>query len=707
MRFKKWILSVVIFIGLFAYSQTPTKESVSKLYVATFNRAPDSAGLNYWIYDSRLSLEGIAKSFFEQPETQALYPLNYSNHEFVKAVYENLFNREPDTKGWSYWESELNNNPDIDRSVFILAVINGALDSDAQILSNKERVGEYFADNGLNDIEKAKEVMKNIDASSDSVQNAIKLIDSWIESEKSDNNTTDDSKTDSNLSDLIDPMEVDKKVESIFGSDDTKLNANLTIDEEHIVGNWYNKKDYTQFVLQLRKDGTFRYKETVILSKFHNVIRGVSYSGRWHLDSANSQVILNIDNDNSSLPDSKLILSNRFPRLFSPSGIAIYPGTNIDIDYSMPIDKSQDIVNIESPSQKVTDILNRELTGKTPNYFTVLAAKANSESFWKAVNLEPQGYSYGHKVYKDSDKQYWEYALKRSEEDPEHYIIVISDESWTDKFGARCNFDKAIQDREKIYRWLIYWKSLMQTLGKVPNRVIHITAGDPPPCFAGTIRKNYDNNASKVPAKLLESRFPEVLELNPSNSFAGIFQTMDYIRKKYAPNVALGYTLKTWGISGFSEDEPSSGWDSSEGVKTMADYLNSFGVDFNILAFNLNPRDGRKDYDSPAYKSYVDYFGAISRKMHTRSGKGAKVWIWKVSTWNRYQTGFYFSHIDLLADSNHGNTIGMTLGHGNDYVKKGSFEDYVRDWIDEYFHSKHIEGVEPHAVEGPTQIESW
>ncbi|WP_367278395.1 DUF4214 domain-containing protein [Sulfurimonas sp.] len=42
---------------------------VCKLYVATFNRAPDAAGLSYWVNNSGLSIEGIAQSFFDQPET--------------------------------------------------------------------------------------------------------------------------------------------------------------------------------------------------------------------------------------------------------------------------------------------------------------------------------------------------------------------------------------------------------------------------------------------------------------------------------------------------------------------------------------------------------------------------------------------------------------------------------------------------------------
>lgn len=37
---------------------TNFREEVAKLYVATFNRAPDATGLDYWVNDSR--------SFFER-----------------------------------------------------------------------------------------------------------------------------------------------------------------------------------------------------------------------------------------------------------------------------------------------------------------------------------------------------------------------------------------------------------------------------------------------------------------------------------------------------------------------------------------------------------------------------------------------------------------------------------------------------------------
>ena len=156
-----------------------SQEEVAKLYVATFNRAPDAAGLNYWTNDSGLSLEGIAQSFFDQSETRTLYPSGTSDSSFVTSVYDNLFNRVPDTDGLNYWVGELGNG-NISKQSFILAVINGALDTvvsqDATILTNKQTVGLDFVAKGLESVDFAQSVMANIDASTSSVNAACSEI---------------------------------------------------------------------------------------------------------------------------------------------------------------------------------------------------------------------------------------------------------------------------------------------------------------------------------------------------------------------------------------------------------------------------------------------------------------------------------------------------------------------------------------------------
>jgi hypothetical protein len=52
--------------------------------------------------------------------------------------------------GLDYWESELSSGR-ISKSVFILAVVNGAKGNDGDILDNKTQVGLKFAEEGLED----------------------------------------------------------------------------------------------------------------------------------------------------------------------------------------------------------------------------------------------------------------------------------------------------------------------------------------------------------------------------------------------------------------------------------------------------------------------------------------------------------------------------------------------------------------------------
>ncbi len=171
------------------YASQKSKENLTKLYIATFNRAPDSKGLDYWLNISKLNLEGVAQSFFDQPETQNRYPKSVTDEEFINAVYMNLFGRTPDQKGVEYWLNELKNNPYIGRSLFILTVINGAQGKDKDILDNKTVVGLYFVDRDINSIEElyfvdrdinsieeANEILKGVTSDKTSVDEAISRL---------------------------------------------------------------------------------------------------------------------------------------------------------------------------------------------------------------------------------------------------------------------------------------------------------------------------------------------------------------------------------------------------------------------------------------------------------------------------------------------------------------------------------------------------
>jgi len=127
-------------------------QSISDLYVAYFNRAPDVEGLMYWfseISKGSLTLASTAQSFTDSPEYKATYPTGQSNRDFINAIYQNLFDRAPDAGGWDYWEGDLNHGTP--RDTFIYTVIQGAYAptggaQDKALLNNKHDVSLYYSE---------------------------------------------------------------------------------------------------------------------------------------------------------------------------------------------------------------------------------------------------------------------------------------------------------------------------------------------------------------------------------------------------------------------------------------------------------------------------------------------------------------------------------------------------------------------------------
>ena len=155
-----------------------TREEVAQIYVATFNRAPLDAGLDYWT-ESGFTIEQIATSFFDQDEAQAIYTDNgepIPSDEFVTIIFNNLFNRAPAPAGLDYWSDALDEGL-VSYAEMILAVANGATGDDAQILANKTEVGLYYADQGGDQTDWD---LSGIDATDASVEAAKDDIDAAL-----------------------------------------------------------------------------------------------------------------------------------------------------------------------------------------------------------------------------------------------------------------------------------------------------------------------------------------------------------------------------------------------------------------------------------------------------------------------------------------------------------------------------------------------
>ena len=158
-----------------------TREDVTKLYVASFNRAPDAAGLNYWVNDSVITnINDMAALFMQSAEMTALYPTAQTNTEFVQSMYSNMFGRFASASGLAYWVERLDDGT-LPREYMIQALINGAnastgSASDRAVLNNKTTVGLAYSNAGLNDTVDATTVMENVTASTLSVTLALSAV---------------------------------------------------------------------------------------------------------------------------------------------------------------------------------------------------------------------------------------------------------------------------------------------------------------------------------------------------------------------------------------------------------------------------------------------------------------------------------------------------------------------------------------------------
>ena len=77
---------------------------VYRLYQAAFNRVPDSAGLGYWINggDHGITLDTIAQGFVGSAEFASTYGA-IDDRGFVIQLYANVLHRAPDAAGLDYW----------------------------------------------------------------------------------------------------------------------------------------------------------------------------------------------------------------------------------------------------------------------------------------------------------------------------------------------------------------------------------------------------------------------------------------------------------------------------------------------------------------------------------------------------------------------------------------------------------------------------
>jgi len=82
-------------------------DSITRLYLAVFDREPDASGHAFWVsqYVNGVALPRIAETFISSAEWQR-HIGTLTNAEFIGLLYNNVLDRPPDAVGEKYWLDE-------------------------------------------------------------------------------------------------------------------------------------------------------------------------------------------------------------------------------------------------------------------------------------------------------------------------------------------------------------------------------------------------------------------------------------------------------------------------------------------------------------------------------------------------------------------------------------------------------------------------
>lgn len=122
-------------------------DQVQGAYIAFYGRPADVAGQSYWMDQLQKSggnLTAIIDAFGNSVESKALYGASSVDQQ-VSNVYHQLYNRAADTAGLNYWVDQINTGK-VSLAGAALAIFNGSVGSDKAQINNKLVVASAFTD---------------------------------------------------------------------------------------------------------------------------------------------------------------------------------------------------------------------------------------------------------------------------------------------------------------------------------------------------------------------------------------------------------------------------------------------------------------------------------------------------------------------------------------------------------------------------------
>jgi hypothetical protein len=160
-------------------------DTVQKAYIAYYGRPADSGGLEYWA--GRISETGdladIIEAFGNSQEFTDRYG-SLSNSDLVTTLYQQLYNRAPDSSGHSYYTQQLDNGTKSLQQIS-LDVLYGSQGADLSKINNKVTAAKSFTDAvqsvGLDyPLTYAVSYLSGIDESESSVTTSKSTMDRYL-----------------------------------------------------------------------------------------------------------------------------------------------------------------------------------------------------------------------------------------------------------------------------------------------------------------------------------------------------------------------------------------------------------------------------------------------------------------------------------------------------------------------------------------------
>ncbi|UGQ45474.1 DUF4214 domain-containing protein [Massilia endophytica] len=120
-----------------------TANEIQQLYVAYFNRPADKLGLQFWLDKANAtSIAAVAAGFSQSDEYHAQYP-DEDPIQQVRAIYNNLFGRDPEPEGLLYWAGKLTAKTETFGSI-ALTIANSAQNADKVAIDSKIAAAAAF-----------------------------------------------------------------------------------------------------------------------------------------------------------------------------------------------------------------------------------------------------------------------------------------------------------------------------------------------------------------------------------------------------------------------------------------------------------------------------------------------------------------------------------------------------------------------------------